>query len=85
MRVWGRTSGQDRGCPGWSLCEEQLSRPVFTCFFPSSHPSLGAHIHPAIKASALNSLVAEETIKVPQEQAAEMLFIAALTLAADVC
>ena len=50
-----------------------------SCFFPSSQPSLGVHIHPAVNASALNSLVAEETIKVPEEQAAEMLFIAAVS------
>lgn len=61
-----------------------MSSLYLPCFFPSSQPCLGVHVHPAVNASALNSLVAEETIKVPEEQAAETLFIAAVTLVADV-
>lgn len=43
-----------------------------SCFLPPQ-PRLGDHVHPAATASALNSLVAEETIKVPAEQADELL------------
>lgn len=70
-REWGlwRAIWAGREFPGWSLHEEQLtfmSRLCLPCFFLSSQPSLGVHTHPAVNASALNSLVAEETIRAPK-------------------
>lgn len=81
MRGWGGASGQDRKFPGWSLCEERVtfvSSLYSPCSFLSSQPCLCVCVHLSVTASALNSLVAEETIKVPEEQAAEILFIAAV-------
>lgn len=87
MRRWEGTFSQGRKFPGWCLWEKQvtfLSSLHLSFFFQSSQPSLGVHIQAAVSASPLNNFVAEETIKVPKEQAAEMLFIAAITLVADV-
>lgn len=67
--------GQGRGFTKRSLREERvthMSGLAPSCFLPPQ-PGLGGHVHPAATASALNSLVAEETIRVPAGRADEVL------------
>lgn len=68
------------------MCEEWvtfMSSLHLFCFFLSSQLILCGCVRPSVTASVLNNLVAEETIKVPAEQAAKMLLITAVTLVAD--